>query len=133
MEEVVNFRGFWVFNFGTYTELENSKSSEIFSTFVIVCLEEVLNFRGCRVFDFVPYTALENADIFSRLVIVLLEEVENSQGFGVFGFGPYTEIERSGNSKIFPRLVKLSKFVLFKKVINLWGHSCALKDFCSIK
>ena len=53
-EEVGDFRGFRVFDFGPYNEIENS---EIFTIFVnseeCVLPEEVGNFRGFRVFDFI--------------------------------------------------------------------------------
>ena len=58
LEEVENFRDFRVFDFGPYTEIENSENSEIFKTIVYskecVLSEEVGNFRGFRVFDFGP-------------------------------------------------------------------------------
>ena len=66
--EVGNFRGFWVFNFGPYTEIEKSENSKIFTTLVnskeCVLLEEVGNFRGFQVFDFGPYTEIENSENF---------------------------------------------------------------------
>ena len=66
LEEVGNFRGFRVFNFGPYTEIENSENSEIFTTLVNskewVLLEKVGNFRGFGVFDFGPYTEIENLE-----------------------------------------------------------------------
>ena len=34
LEEVGNSRGFRVFDFGSYTEMENSENSEVFSTLV---------------------------------------------------------------------------------------------------
>ena len=56
LEEVGNFRDFRVFDFGRYTEIENSENSEIFPTIGIskecVLLEEVRNFWDFRVFDF---------------------------------------------------------------------------------
>ena len=59
-----NFRGFRVFDFGSYTEIENSKNSEIFTTLLnskeCILLEKVGNLRGFRVFDFGPYTEIEN-------------------------------------------------------------------------
>ena len=70
LEEVANFRGFRIFDFGPYAEIENSENSEIFSRLVIVLLEEVTNFRGFRIFDFGPYAEiknLENPKIFSGL------------------------------------------------------------------
>ena len=66
-----NFRGFRVFDFGPYTEIENSENSEIFSRIVIVLLGEIGNFQGFRVFDFDPYTEIENSEnseIFTTLV-----------------------------------------------------------------
>ena len=55
-EEVRNFPGFRAFDFGPYTEIENS---EIFTTLVnskeLVLLEKVGNFRDFPVFDFRPY------------------------------------------------------------------------------
>ena len=66
LEEVENFRDFRVFDFGPYTEIENSENSEIFKTIVYskecVLSEEVGNFRGFRVFDFGPYTEIENSE-----------------------------------------------------------------------
>ena len=58
-----NFPDFRVFNFGPYTEIENSESWEIFTTLVnskeCVLPEEVGNFR---VFDFGPYTEIGNSE-----------------------------------------------------------------------
>ena len=66
LEEVENFLGFQVFDFGPYTEIENLENSEIFKTIVYskewVLSEEVGNFRGFRVFDFGPYTEIENSE-----------------------------------------------------------------------
>ena len=57
-EEVGNFQSIWIFDFGSYTEIENSENSEIFPRYVnfkeCVLLEEVENFRGFWVFDFIP-------------------------------------------------------------------------------
>ena len=54
-EEVGNFRGFRVFDFGLYTEIKNWENSEIFSRPVnlkgFVLFEEVGNFRGFRFSD----------------------------------------------------------------------------------
>ena len=51
-----NFWGFWVFDFGPYTEIEISENSEIFTALVMskecVLLGEVGNVRVFRVFDF---------------------------------------------------------------------------------
>ena len=48
-EEVGNFGGFLVFDFGPYSEIENSENSEIFPRHVnskeFVLLKEVENFR----------------------------------------------------------------------------------------
>ena len=59
LEEVSNFQGFWVFDFGPYTEIKNSENSEIFSRFVnfkeCSFFEELGNFQGFRIFDFGPY------------------------------------------------------------------------------
>ena len=61
-----NFPDFRVFNFGPYTEIENSESSEIFTTLVnskeCVLPEEAGHFRGFRVFDFDLYTEIENLE-----------------------------------------------------------------------
>ena len=86
LEAVINFRGFRVFDFSHYTEIENSKNSEIFTTLI------------------------------NPKKSVLLEEVGNFRGFRVFDFGPYTEIENSESSEIFTTLVKLSETVLFEEV-----------------
>ena len=137
--KVGNFRGFQVFDFDPYTEMENSENSEIFSTLLnlseFLLFEKVGNFRGFRVFDFGPYTEIENSEnseISSRFVIVLLEEVGNFWVFRVFDFGLYVEIENSENPEFFSRLVKLSEFVLFKGSYKfsrlLKGRFCALKD-----
>ena len=70
-EGVGSFRGFRLFDFSPYTEIENSENSETFSRLVIVLLEEVGNFRGSPVFDFAPYAEIENSEhseFFSRLV-----------------------------------------------------------------
>ena len=80
-----NFRGFRVFDFGPYAEIENSENQEIFSTTVnskeCVLLEDVGNFRGFRVFDSETYTGIENSEILSTLAnfkdCVLLEVVGN--------------------------------------------------------
>ena len=101
--KIGNFRGFWFFDFGPYTKIENSEIGklgnwenwEIFSRLVIVLLEDVGNFRGFEVFDFGPYTNMKNSEIVSRLIVVLLEEVGNFGCFRVFDFGPYTKIENS--------------------------------------
>ena len=57
LEEVGDFLGFRVFDFGPHTEIENLK--KIFTTRAnskeCVLPEEVGNFRGLRVFDFGPY------------------------------------------------------------------------------
>ena len=49
-DEVENFRGFRVFKFGLYAEIDNLESSEIFARLVklseIVLCKEVLIFRG---------------------------------------------------------------------------------------
>ena len=108
LDEVGNFRGFRVFSFGCYTEIENSEPLQIFSRHLsfkkCVLFEEVGNFRGFRVFDFGSYTEIEkseNSEIFPRHVnskeCVLPEEVENFRDFWVFNFSPYNEIENSEN------------------------------------
>ena len=84
-EEVENFGGSRVFDFGPYIEIENSENSEIFSRLV--------NFKG----------------------LVLFEEAGNFRGFRVFDFGPYTEIENSENSEIFSRLVNFRGHFYLKK------------------
>ena len=64
-EEVGNFWGFQIFDFGPYTELENLENSKIFTTLVISkeCVpEEVGNFQGFWVFDFNPYAEIENSE-----------------------------------------------------------------------
>ena len=49
LEEVGDFRGFWVFDFDPYTKIENSEKSEIFTALVYskecVLLEEVGDFH----------------------------------------------------------------------------------------
>ena len=59
-----NSRGFRVFNFGPYTEIESSINWEIFATLVnskeCVLLEEAGNFRDFRVFDFSLSTEIIN-------------------------------------------------------------------------
>ena len=54
--EIGDFRGFWVFDFDPYTEVEISENLEIFTALVMskecVLLQEVGNFRDFRVFDF---------------------------------------------------------------------------------
>ena len=93
-EEFGNFWGFRVFDFGSYTEIENSENSQIFLKLVNfkewVLFQEEGNFRGFRVFDFGLYAEIENSknpEIFPRHVnskeCVLLEEVENVQDFWV--------------------------------------------------
>ena len=94
----------------SYTEIENSENSVIFTTLVnskeCALPEEVGNFRGFRVFDFGPYTEIENSEnseIFTTLVnskeCALPEEVGNFRVFRVFNFGPYTEIGNSETRK----------------------------------
>ena len=103
MRKFGNSRGFRVFDFGPYAEIEHSENSEIFSKLVIVLLEEVGNFRGFPVFDFTPYAEIENSkysEFFWRLV--KLSEFVLFQG-----------------SYTFSRLWK--------------GRSCALKDCRSDK
>ena len=71
LEEVGNFRGFRVVDFGSYTKIENSENSEIFSKLVVVLLEEVGNFRGFRIVDFGLDAEIENSEnleILSRLL-----------------------------------------------------------------
>ena len=55
-EELGKFQGFWVFDSGPYTEIENSENSEIFTTHVhskeCVLPEEVGNFWDFRVLIF---------------------------------------------------------------------------------
>ena len=57
------FKGPRVFNFGSYTEIENSENSEIFPGHVnlkeYVLFEEVENFGGFWIFDFSPYNEIE--------------------------------------------------------------------------
>ena len=80
--KIWNFRGFWVFDFGPYTKIENSENSEIVSILKVVLLEEVRNFRGLQVFDFGPYTKIENSknsEIVSRLVIACWRKLEISE------------------------------------------------------
>ena len=62
LEEVGNFRGFRVFDFGPYTKIKTAENSEIVLRLVVVLLEEVGNFQGFRVFDFDPYTKIENVE-----------------------------------------------------------------------
>ena len=88
LEEVVNFRGFPVFDFSSYTKIENSENLEIFLRLLnlseFLLFVEIGNFRGFRVFNFDPYAEIENSEnseIFSRLVTVLLEEVGDFRGF----------------------------------------------------
>ena len=73
-EKAANSWCFQVFNFGPYTEIENSEISEIFSRLVnfkgVVLFEKVADFRGFRVFDFCSYTKIQyskKSKIFSRL------------------------------------------------------------------
>ena len=110
-EEIGNFR---VFDFGPYTEIENS---DIFSRLLnlneFLLFEDIGNIQVFWVFDYGPYAEIENSEIFSKLAIVLLEEVGNFWCFPVFDFTHYAEIENSQYSEFFSRLVKLSEFVLF--------------------
>ena len=87
-EEVGNFRDLRVFDFGTYTDIENSENSEIFSRLV--------NFKG----------------------FILFEEVENFRGLRISDFGSYNKIENSENSEIFPRHVNFKECVLREEVEN---------------
>ena len=65
--EVENFRGFQVFDFGPYIEIENLgklgnflKTCKFQRTFIF---EKLVNFRGFQVFDFGPYTEIEISEI----------------------------------------------------------------------
>ena len=107
-EEVGNLRGFRVFDFGPYTEIENSENSEIFSRILnlseFLLFEEIGNFRDFRVFDYGPYTKIENSEnseIFPRLVIALLEEVRSFQGFGVFSLALILKAKSRKTRKLF--------------------------------
>ena len=108
LEEVGNLRGFRVFDFGPYTEIENSENSEIFSRLLnlseFLLFEEIGNFRDFRVFDYGPYTKIENSEnseIFPRLVIALLEEVRSFQGFGVFSLALILKAKSRKTRKFF--------------------------------
>ena len=61
-EKIGNFRGLRVFDFGPYTEIENSENSEIFSSHVIVSLKEIGNFWGFRVLDLVLILKLKTLE-----------------------------------------------------------------------
>ena len=126
-----NFRGFQAFNFGPYTEIENSENSEIFSRLVnfkgLFLFEEVGNFGGFHVVHFGPYTEiknLENSEIFSRLVnfeeCVLLEEVGNLQHLWVFNFGLTL---KSKTQKTWKYCVKWICFICY------WNQHCP----CALK
>ena len=65
-EKVGNFRVFRVFDFGSYTDIENSETTQIFPRLVnfeeCVLFEEVEDFRDFRVFDFSPYNEIKNSE-----------------------------------------------------------------------
>ena len=84
--EIVNFRGFLIFNDGPYTEIKNSENSKIFTTFVnskeYVLPEEAGNLRSFRVFDFGPYAEIENSEksgIFWSVNLFHLKKLEISK------------------------------------------------------
>ena len=71
LEEVGNFRGFPIFDFGPYKKIENSENSEIVSRLVKLILFFVLfgeagKVRDFRVFDFNPYAEIKNSENFSK-------------------------------------------------------------------
>ena len=122
--KVGNFRGFLVFDFGPYAEIENSENSKNFSRLLnlseFLLFEKIRNFRGFQVLNFDPYAEIENSEkskISSRLVIVLLEDVGNFRDFWVFDFGSYTEIKNSENSEIF---FKTSKLEWISFIWEIW-------------
>ena len=71
LEEVGNFRGFRVFDFGPYTKIENSENSEIvlrlLKLIYFFCLfEETGKFRDFGVIDYTSYAEIENSENFSK-------------------------------------------------------------------
>ena len=130
LEEDGNFRGFRVFDFDSYTKIENSENSEIVSRLVkligFFCLfGETRKFRDFRVFDFDSYTKIENSEnskIVSRLVklidfFCLFGESRKFRDFRVFYFNPYAEIKNSENfSKYFQGLQKKVNLFCLRKL-----------------
>ena len=119
LEEVGNFRGFRVFNFGPYIKIENSENSEIVSILKVVLLEEVGNFRGLQAFDFGPYTKIENSEnseIVSRLAKLVdffcffERKLESSE---ISEFSVLTLMLKSETRKIFQNIFKACKVSLF--------------------
>ena len=154
--KVGNFRGFLVFDFGPYAEIENSEKSKISSRLVIVLLEDVGNFRDFWVFDFGSYTEIknsENSEIFfktSKLEwISFIWEIWEFLRFLSFGFGPLSwnqNLEKFGNfsgrvivhwrkfqtSDVFEFLILLLMLKLKTRKIRNFFKTCKVKWICFV-
>ena len=78
LEEVGNFPSFRVFDFGPYTAIENSESSEIFTTLVNskgMWLEKVGNFRTPHGNCFYKVTAVSIVLICSKILWELISTI----------------------------------------------------------
>ena len=69
-EAVLNFRGFRVFDFSPYTEIENSKNSKIFSR--LVKLSEIVLFEE---------VGISEDSEFSILALILKSKTQKTQKY----------------------------------------------------
>ena len=102
-EEVGNFRGFRVFDFSPYTEIENSENSEIFSR--LVKLKEIVLFEE---------VGISEVSEFMTLTITLkLKNLENSKIFSCF---------KSSVNLFYLRKLQICDFSEFRFYPSYWNQ-----------